>query len=235
MNFPSYVDKEDIDWFYNDSSFKDNFDIFISRLLGHPSSKDIFDSIFIAAKNVDFSWGFFLDYCFFAFSTDKANFRTKKEMDERSEKIISASKNVINLVCNSKEDNPMWIMAHSIHYEEPFEFFNVDLSIFNEEDKPVAEVLNFMAHNGIAITDLMALLVKTVENTKYQNTPVVSQPNRKNVEVINFCREMVSFFRNKLQRPLFSVVASLVNALYEIDYDVQDVRDSVRGYIDERW
>ncbi|TBM01164.1 hypothetical protein EYY93_10155 [Hafnia paralvei] len=235
MNFPIYINKEDIDWFYEYSSHREKFDIFVTRLLGHASSEAVFDDLFIATKGCKFSWALFLEHCLMSFSIKKELLRTKKEMDERSDKVVSLSRSIVNILDGTKEDNPMWVLAHSLERTESLEFYNVDLSIFNDNDRRKAEVLNLMSNNEISFCDIINLIIDTVNRTRYQNTPVVSQPNRKNAEVIFFCREMVSFFRHHLDRPLFSVVATLVNILHEVDYDVQDVRDSLRGYTDNSW
>lgn len=235
MKFPSYINQEDIDGIYNDFSRIEEFDDFINRLICHPSSKDIFDSIYIAAKGKDFNWQFFIAHCLMGFTTKKDELKTKKEMDERSNKINQLSVELVNLIKNENEDNPMWVMAHGLKYNGEFEFYNVDPSIFEDEDRIVAETLNVMAHSNIAMSDLINVFIRHNEVTIRNNNPLVSQPKRQNADVIHFCRVIVPFFRHHLERPLFSVVASLVNALYEIDYDVQDVRDSLRGFDDKQW
>lgn len=59
MKFPNYIPNSDIDWFLENFSQFDGLDIFINRLLGHASSSEIFDSIFIASKGIDFNWADF--------------------------------------------------------------------------------------------------------------------------------------------------------------------------------
>lgn len=168
------------------------------------------------------------------FSIKKDEMKTKIEMDNRSNEIINHSKSLIDLIKNENTDDPTWVMAHSLSYDGYLEFQDVDLSIFDNDDRGKVEVFNLMAEKNITISDLISCLVKYVDYNKTRSYPVVSQPNRKNSDVIYFCRIMVPYFRSNLGRPLFSVVASLVNALYEIDYDIQNVRDSMRGYNDNQ-
>lgn len=234
MKFPNYIPNSDIDWFLENFSQFDGLDIFINRLLGHASSSEIFDSIFIASKGIDFNWADFFFHCFMGFSIKKDEMKTKIEMDNRSNEIINHSKSLIDLIKNENTDDPTWVMAHSLSYDGYLEFQDVDLSIFDNDDRGKVEVFNLMAEKNITISDLISCLVKYVDYNKTRSYPVVSQPNRKNSDVIYFCRIMVPYFRSNLGRPLFSVVASLVNALYEIDYDIQNVRDSMRGYNDNQ-